>query len=98
MITTTTTTMPKCTSASVVGRILKDTGPTTSSGPNISGVPTDSTGPDELIVIGVIMATGVMVTMATGVMATMGGSSGLLICYSEFLLVGMLTLKLFLRI
>merc|ERR1711872_935428 len=65
-MTTMTTATPRCTSAS--GDILtrKDTGPTTSSGPNTSGGRTGNTGPDPLITI---MDTGVIIT-ATGDMAT----------------------------
>merc|ERR1711872_43620 len=66
-MTTMTTATPRCTSAS--GDILtrKDTGPTTSSGPNTSGGRTGNTGPDPLITI---MVTGDIIITATGDMAT----------------------------
>ena len=73
-MTTMTTATPRCTSAS--GDILarKDTGPTTSSGPNTSGGRTGNTGPDPLITImdtgDIITVTGDMVITATGDMAT----------------------------
>merc|ERR1712198_310098 len=52
----------------IITDILRDTGLTTSSGPNINGVPMDNTGPDTLIIpttIGVIMVTGDTATTAT---------------------------------
>ena len=64
-----TTNMPTCTSVKGVGRILRDTGLTTSSGQNINGAPMDNIGRDALIimVIGDIMATGdIMVTGGMG--------------------------------
>merc|ERR1712228_541745 len=74
MTMTTPLKAPRCTSASDDGLTLKDTGLTTSFGLNINGVPTDSTGPDTLIItmaIGVIMAIGDMAITATG---GMGGN------------------------
>jgi len=67
MTTTKMTNMPTCTSVKGVGRILRDTGLTTSSGQNINGAPMDNIGRDALIIIGDIMATGdIMVTGGMG--------------------------------
>ena len=67
-------TPPRCTSASDDFPTHKGTGPTTSSGPNISGGRTGNTGPDPPITDTgdtVITATGDMVITVTGDMATM---------------------------
>ena len=66
---------------------LRDTGLTTSSGPNTNGVPTDNIGPDTLIIpITDIGVTGDTATTATGAMATtatgdMGGKIGRVLSY-----------------